>query len=573
MITNAQRMEGIATLRMPRTGHALRIDFSALDQLQAVVEKGLRAPPRGAEVGGLLIGSVNGAKEIDVEGVVEIACGAVEGPFRFALADCEVLQALIPGNEARLVGLYRSDSRDSAIAIDEERALLAELLPDARLIWIVRSAGPLQCTCHVYIRRSWRRWTEAGEITLPSLSVSAPRPRRGTSIQSPASISRLPPMLVAHEPRIEAAQERAVANCESAIALVPRGDLGALRTRRMVVPGVVIASFVCLSLGAFFAVMRSPWNWWRGSSPVSTAGTSTSRTEWPLDLQAQRQDGDLKVTWSRDATAVLRATSGVLTIEDGTKRQLTLDPTLVHRGSILYAPTTDQVKIELTISTPQGPASDSFFVILPTGGPPRLTARTMDATSRSERGETAPPSGFGEQHRATRAFALPAMPQTAETGALFAVLDESPPVRAGVAVLVSALPALLPQLPDPPAPGSAEEPRPDLGRPDNSGSSPKSPVRAAQAYEPPAVVKRATPSYPPSLRAMISVLTSVQVRVSIDESGRVVTVDHIPQDRALPPLIVKSAMDAARMWKFAPARKDNKPIPSEVILRFQFRPN
>jgi hypothetical protein len=572
---NAQRIEGIATLRMPRTGHTLRVDSSAVDRLQALIDKGLHAPPRGLEVGGLLIGTASRQKEIDVEGVLEIAGEPVEGVFRFAAAGRESMEALIPGNEARLIGLYRSHNRNSAVAIDEERELLGELLPGAGLIWIVRSAGPLQSTCHVYIRRSRWRWTEAGEVTLPSLSVSSPPPRRGTGIRllAPASDATLLSLAdqVGEQRNVEGTQRLSVANRASTVALIgPGGDPGTGRMRRILVRALVVGSIACLGLGGFVVLTGSPRSWWRGSSGAYSTATSESRTEWPLQFQAQRQGGDVKLTWSRDATAALQATSGILMIDDGTIRQLALDAVLVRRGSILYAPTTDRVEVQLTISTPGGPVSESLMVLMPAAGVWRPTTRATEAISGDRGGAITPSGGFGEQRPATRPFTLPAAPPVGKSPA---VLDEPPPLRASESVAVSAMPVTLPQLPAPPLPGAVEQQRSTLGHIENSGSSLKSGLAPAHRYEPPAITKRVTPSYPPSLRGTVLTATSVQVRVGIDESGNVVTVTPLPEERAAPPLIMKSALDAARMWKFKPARSNDQPVPSEMILEFRFRPN
>ena len=251
------------------------------------------------------------------------------------------------------------------------------------------------------------------------------------------------------------------------------------------------------------------------------------------------------------------------------KRELTLDSALLRKGSIFYAPTTDQVKIELTVSTPGGSASDSLIVILPSTGASRLAARALEANSGRERGQT----GFGEQRGPTRPFALPAAPQTTGTGASLTALDEPPPVQASNDVVTTALPVIVPQLPAPPPVRAAGEQQFNVGQPDNSGSVSKSALPPAQLYEPPAIARRVTPSYPPSLKNVVVAPTTVQVKVGIDESGNAVTVDAVPQEKPAPPLIVKSALDAARMWKFKPARRNNKTIPSEMILEFRFRPN
>jgi outer membrane biosynthesis protein TonB len=35
--------------------------------------------------------------------------------------------------------------------------------------------------------------------------------------------------------------------------------------------------------------------------------------------------------------------------------------------------------------------------------------------------------------------------------------------------------------------------------------------------------------------------------------------------------MIAASLDAARLWKFSPARKNTQPIPSEMILRFEFK--
>ena len=110
-------------------------------------------------------------------------------------------------------------------------------------------------------------------------------------------------------------------------------------------------------------------------APIVSTSPVDSSSQISLGLQAQRQNGDLKLTWNRESSAVLEATSGVLSIEEGGRqRKITLDPAQVRNGSILYAPTTDQVQIQLTVLDPQGMTSESVIAILPQAGAPQVQA-------------------------------------------------------------------------------------------------------------------------------------------------------------------------------------------------------
>jgi hypothetical protein len=104
-----------------------------------------------------------------------------------------------------------------------------------------------------------------------------------------------------------------------------------------------------------------------------------------LGLQAERQNSDLKLSWNRESSALLGATSGILSIrEGGSFRQFTLDPTQIRSGSILYAPATDQIEIQLTVQDQKGANSESVIVVLPKGDTPpgnEMTRREVPAVS------------------------------------------------------------------------------------------------------------------------------------------------------------------------------------------------
>ena len=61
----------------------------------------------------------------------------------------------------------------------------------------------------------------------------------------------------------------------------------------------------------------------------------------------------------------------------------------------------------------------------------------------------------------------------------------------------------------------------------------------------------------------------MEVRVSIDQSGKVTQAVAVPQ-KGISEFFVAATVSAARLWKFEPARKDNQPVPSEMTLQFVF---
>jgi TonB family protein len=81
-------------------------------------------------------------------------------------------------------------------------------------------------------------------------------------------------------------------------------------------------------------------------------------------------------------------------------------------------------------------------------------------------------------------------------------------------------------------------------------------------------VEPSLPDRHPFLRAADLV---VRVKVTIDESGRVIRTDALSRTTANG-LLVESAMQAARQSRFEPARTHGQAVRSEMIVVYQFRP-
>ena len=65
--------------------------------------------------------------------------------------------------------------------------------------------------------------------------------------------------------------------------------------------------------------------------------------------------------------------------------------------------------------------------------------------------------------------------------------------------------------------------------------------------------------------------TPVRIRIAVGTSGEVERADLMT--RSVQPLIAGLALEAARKWRFEPAKLDAKPVASELVLNFQFGAN
>jgi len=185
-------------------------------------------------------------------------------------------------------------------------------------------------------------------------------------------------------------------------------------------------------------------------------------------------------------------------------------------------------------------------------------ARTQSA-ARGSADRTARPA-------APRRFALPVAPAAA-----VAPLIDPPPLTVAMATArVPATPMLdgisaLPTPSDPNVRVSTEyvtdEPHGLLGR-----------RRKIPDFEPPALLRAASPQIPADLRPRITREIAIDVKLYVNPSGRVdyaeLSTDHTVSNRDLETL----AVFAGRKWEFAPARIAGRNAPSEAILHFRFAP-
>ena len=86
----------------------------------------------------------------------------------------------------------------------------------------------------------------------------------------------------------------------------------------------------------------------------------------------------------------------------------------------------------------------------------------------------------------------------------------------------------------------------------------------------PRPIHRVEPEPSFTLHPFIVPEVQINVRVSIDRSGRVIRAESLSRGNALMEHLSKIAVQAARQWTFSPARREGKNVPSEIMLQFQF---
>jgi hypothetical protein len=502
------------------------------------VVKGMQAQLRdggaNAAGSGLLLGGISGQTTV-VSGFQPLARGDAE----------EIEQAIValekaPGRHS-LVGYYRTHREDGLRLDESDLSLAGAFFRNPHHVFLLIQpvdSGPANA--------SFFFW-DGGRMTGDFPFLEFP----------------LDPALLANAERhrAEAMQLRAL-DIRTEHAPAPR-PLPRSRAPRRVLKGAAwVLLAASLALAAVTGVMRFPQAFAHlinRRSPVAAASTQPSPPSMQpeqssMGFEVTRQSGDLKVTWKRDSAVIRSATSGVLSIQDGNGiREFQLLAEQVKGGSILYSPVSDQVQVQLTVSTPAGTATESVMVINPRVGQPKV---------QPVKSPQPPPSDNASRSASLKTFtpSLAAFPAPKTSVVLDAPPTLAPSPNPGVAEPGSLLNrgplAVLP---------------PVVRRP--PGQTPAGPtVSVAPIYYAPEAIQTARPNLSPSARfVLIRTPKTVGISVSLDDRGKVVKASALPDTDAQQPL-VDAALDAARESKFRPARRGDQPVSSEMVLRFEFKP-
>jgi outer membrane biosynthesis protein TonB len=94
--------------------------------------------------------------------------------------------------------------------------------------------------------------------------------------------------------------------------------------------------------------------------------------------------------------------------------------------------------------------------------------------------------------------------------------------------------------------------------------------KAGESFTPARPLRHAVPQLPQNLAARLTAETPVDLKLRIDTEGRVSTIEVLGAEAQ--PELARITSTAASRWTFEPARIANRPVESEVLAHFRFRP-
>jgi len=338
---------------------AVHIRWSVIDRLSAELMRGYGAnPKRGAEAGGVLIGSVDeGAPMVvRVEDFEAVPCQYRRGPsYIFTEEDCEPFEQA--GIRADGVGYYRSDTRDGFSLGVEDIELLDHFFAGAATVaLLVKPYATKVSVAGIFVRENgtfpattplefpFRRQELTGQEPPLGRSMPERRPRRRvaepssgppTSYGHPLQDVRHPePAAYEYAPE----RDRAEKNPELAPAYATRIERSRMRNGWVWIP----LSFVFLLLGVALG--------FQAALSVGNRSSNTAAADFSLSLAVTKVDQNLSVHWNRLAPAVRASQRGVLEIEEqGAVKPVELDTAQLQNGTLIYRNASSDVRFRLTV--------------------------------------------------------------------------------------------------------------------------------------------------------------------------------------------------------------------------------
>jgi hypothetical protein len=308
-VTGVAPSPGFFVWQIPGETTSIQLNLDVVDRLQYAVMQGFSAVPRrGAEVGGILLGAVEGSR-VRVDNYQLVPIQYKHGPsYRFSEHDAEsfdqAVRASLSG-KTRAIGYFRSHTRNGTGLSDEDLALVSRYFPQTEaIVLLIRPFATKPSLAGFYAKKDGSFRNSAPEREFPL--------RRQDLAAEP--IPSLPPV-------------------QAAVARI--------RIHRPALPPPR-AFRILMLISLFLLVMVLAYQ---------SAATRTNRNPFQIAMSVQESGSDLQIQWPTETPAIRFAQKGRLTIEDGSYKGVTnmtrADLEIGSAGP--YRPRTSHVRLRLDV--------------------------------------------------------------------------------------------------------------------------------------------------------------------------------------------------------------------------------
>lgn len=355
---------------------SVQLNFEAVDRMHVEVMRGFGAVRRrGAEVGGLLLGTIIPGQEpiVTIYDFEPVPCEYAMGPsYLLSENDLQKFRQLLDywsptaGRDMYAVGFFRSHTREDLQAAPEDLKLFEEYFPDpASVLLLVKPFASKPSIAGFLFR-------EDGEIRSTSPYLEFPFKAKELGGRT----SGLPPALRPHEedhPAPESPAEQL-----APVALEPHGSSPEVLPAPVIPPekyeAKPIPAFAApRETGTLFAGFHPAPSRWKSRAAwvlfsvalivfggvagyqyaggkLAPGSVSSADDPFAVNLAATRVDENVVVRWNRSSPAVRSAWRGLLTITEGQDSKIVqMDVPQLQNGSVLYRHLAPEIHFKLEV--------------------------------------------------------------------------------------------------------------------------------------------------------------------------------------------------------------------------------
>ena len=315
-------------------------------------------------------------------------------------------------------------------------------------------------------------------------------------------------------------------------------------------------------------------------------------------------DGQLDLSWNRDAPELAKAQGARLTITDGSLyKEVNMDNAQLHLGKVAYFSNSPDVQFRLEVYLDSRRSlAESVRVISPASkaesmavnSPTSKTGKTESVRVTSSASKTTIAAPISRSGDGTKVIPITVQSHAPSASIPPDVFNAKFPSRVDPKSgrspdsngLVSQIPKDPQQL-EAPSFSVAETNSSHMSVPSGLTSAPPFVTRAPVtktapttsetgsivAYVPPRPLKRVTPNgIYLGQPLVVYENTQVEIELNIDATGRVTDAHPVQDGKKANLRLASSAVSAARQWRFEPATLHGKPVASQHTLVFVFHP-
>jgi hypothetical protein len=347
--TKTQGTSGYYVWEVPGKPVVIHLHLDVVDRLAAEVLRGFGAiPKRGAEIGGLLLGTIEHGTTtvVRVEDFESVPCGHARGPSYLLSADddgvfSEACRRWQPqeSNPDYAIGYFRGHTRDGLALSPDDLGLLDRNFPSpGHIALLVKPFATKPCVAGFFFREDGK-FQEATPLEFPLRKRELAGDDPAAADPEPGSLLRDRKNIVP-EAVAEGLDEDLAIPSFAAEPARASGNQGKPRFRGGWV--WLPLSFIFLLLGVLLG--------FQAALSLNPRATNGGAPEFPLSLAVTLTNDNLMVRWNRDAAAVRAAQKGLLEIEDGGfAKPVELDAAHLLGGSIIYRHSSNTVRFRLIV--------------------------------------------------------------------------------------------------------------------------------------------------------------------------------------------------------------------------------